>query len=77
MQNLNQERRMSYNDDAPEWETEKYESKHDHEPTLYCSVFDELGTDRKPYISAFSRRQARQKRSNIRSIRDHVLIRIF
>ena len=30
--------------------------------TLYCSVFDELSSDRKPRIPAFDRRQSRQNR---------------
>lgn len=46
-------------------------------PYIYCSVFDDLGADRKLRFRAVDRRHGRQKRSIIRSINDHVLIRIF
>ena len=72
-----QEHRMGYNDDGLQWETKKWESKHDDESTLDCFVFYEFGADRQPWISAFDRRQARQKRGNIRSIHRHVLILTF
>ena len=68
---------MNYNDNRLQWETKKWESKHDHESTLYCFVFHELGADRQPWIPAFDRRQARQKRCNRRSVRMHILILWF
>ena len=43
----------------------------------YCSVCDEISADRKLRLRAFHRRQARQKRSNIRPAHDHVLKRVF
>ena len=52
----------------------KYESKHTYESILYWTVFDELRADRQPLTSAFDWRQARQKRSNIRSISGYVVI---
>ncbi len=48
-------------------------SKHGHEPDLYCSVFDELGVVEELAVSAFQRHQARQKRSSISPVRGHVL----
>ena len=72
-----QDRQMNHNDDEPEWPITKYESTYDHESTVYYSVFDEIDADRQPWILAFDRRQARQKRSSIRSIPGYVLIYRF
>ncbi len=49
-------------------------SKHGHESTLYCSVFDDFSVVWKLTISALKRRQARQNPLGIRSIRGHALI---
>ncbi len=49
------------------------ESKRNHEPHLYCSVFDELIVVEELTVSAFQRHQARQKRSSISPVRGHVL----
>ena len=63
---------MGYNDDGLESEHKNTKSKHAHESTLYCFVFDELAADRELSFRAVDRWQART-----RSIRGHVLIRIF
>ena len=54
-----------------------FESKHGHESTLYCSVFADFSVVQELTFSAFKRHQARQNPLGIRSIRGHVLIRIF
>ena len=70
--------RMRYNDNEPQWETEKSQNQNMPTKRSYtCSVFDELSADRQPWISAFDRRQARQKRSSIRSFRGHVLLSLW
>ena len=68
---------MTYNDDKLQRDTRKRESKHGHGTTLYCSVFNVLGVDRKLRFRAIDRRQARQKWSNTRSIHGHVWFGIF
>ena len=56
-------------DYAPQWKQKNHKIK--------TWPRNDLGVDRKLGFRAIDRRQARQKRSNVRSIHGHILIRIF
>lgn len=49
-----------------QWLPKKKNSKHAHERTLYCSVFNDFGFDGKLRCRTIDRRLSRHKRSSIR-----------
>ena len=55
--------RMSHNDDVPQWEPNIIKSKHGHESTLDCSVFDEISADRT--LSFIAQRASKMKKYKV------------